>query len=68
MSKVNKLNYLFYFLEGRAARSIKELTLISATYDAAIAFLQDRFGRTEQVIAVRIHQIFPHVQRITKDN
>ncbi|XP_046863237.1 uncharacterized protein LOC124456982 [Xenia sp. Carnegie-2017] len=57
MSKVNKFNYLFSLLEGSAARSIKGLTLTSANYDAAIAILQDRFGRTQQVIAAHMDQI-----------
>ncbi|XP_046856149.1 uncharacterized protein LOC124449255 [Xenia sp. Carnegie-2017] len=35
----------------------KGLTLTSANYDAAIAILQDRFGRTQQVIAAHMDQI-----------
>ena len=57
MSKVNKFNYLFSYLEGSAARSIRGLTLTSANYDAAIGILQDRFGKTQQVIAAHMDQI-----------
>ena len=57
MSKVNKFNYLFSLLEGNAARSIKGLTLTSANYDAAIEILQERFGKTQQIIAAHMDQI-----------
>jgi hypothetical protein len=54
VSKVNKFNYLFSLLEGNAARSIKGHTLTSANYDAAIEILQERFGKTQQIIAAHI--------------
>ena len=57
VSKVNKFNYLFSLLKGNAARSIKELTLTSANYDAAIEILQERFGKTQQIIAAHMDQI-----------
>ena len=57
MSKVNKFNYLFSLLKENAARSIKGLTLTSANYDAAIEILQERFGKTQQIIAAHIDQI-----------
>ena len=57
MSKVNKFNYLFSLLEGNAARSVKGLTLTSANYDAAIEILQERFGKTQQIIAAHMDQI-----------
>ena len=52
--KVNKFNYLFSLLEGNAAHLIKGLTLISANYDTAIEILQERFGKTQQIIAAHI--------------
>ena len=57
MSKVNKFNYLFSLLEGNAARSIKGITHTSANYDAAIQILQERFGKTQQIIAAHMDQI-----------
>ena len=57
VSKVNKFSYLFSLLEGNAARSIKGLTLTSANYDAAIEILQERFGKTQQIIAAYMDQI-----------
>ena len=57
MSKVNKLNYLFSLLKGNAAHSIKGLTLTSANYDAAKEILQERFGKTQQIIAAHMDQI-----------
>ena len=57
MSKVNKFNYLFSLLKENAARSIKGLTLTSVNYDAAIKILQERFGKTRQIIAAHMDQI-----------
>ncbi|XP_046861889.1 uncharacterized protein LOC124455243 [Xenia sp. Carnegie-2017] len=45
------------FTATRCSTFDKGLTLTSANYDAAIAILQDRFGRTQQVIAAHMDQI-----------
>ena len=57
MSKINRFNYLFSLLEGNAARSIKGLTLTSASYDAAIEILQERLGKTQQITAAHMDKI-----------
>ena len=57
ISKVDKMNYLFSYLEGAAARSVQGLTLTEANYDAAIAILEERFGRPQQIIAAHMDEL-----------
>jgi hypothetical protein len=57
ISKVDKMNYLFSHLEGAAARSVQRLTLTEANYDAAIAILEERFGRPQQIIAAHMDEL-----------
>jgi hypothetical protein len=51
------MNYLFSHLEGAAARSVQGLTLTEANYDAAIAILEERFGRPQQIIAAHMDEL-----------
>lgn len=44
-------------LEGAAARSIQGLRLTESNYDAAIALLQERFGRPQCIIAAHIDEL-----------
>ena len=44
-------------LEGLAAKSIQCLALSEANYEAAIAILQDRFGKTQQIISAHIDEL-----------
>jgi hypothetical protein len=57
ISKVDKMNYLFSHLEGAAARSVQGLTLTEANYAAAIAILEERFGRPQQIIATHMDEL-----------
>ena len=57
ISKVDKMNYLFSHLEGAAARSVQGLTLTEANYDVAIAILEERFGRPQQIIAAHMDEL-----------
>ena len=51
-------------MEGAAARSVQGLTLTEANYDNAIANLEERFGRPQQIIAARMDELLKvhHVQ------
>ena len=44
-------------LEGPAAKSIQGLALSEANYEAAIAILQDRFGKTQQIISAHMDEL-----------
>ena len=54
ISNIDKFNYLNSVLEGVAARTIQGLTLTEENYDATIKLLQERFGRTQQIISARM--------------
>ena len=51
------MKYLFSHLEGAAARSVQGLTITEANYDNAIANLEERFGRPQQIIAARMDEL-----------
>ena len=57
ISKFDKINYLFSHLEDAAARSVQGLTLTEANYDTAIAILEERFGRPQQIIAAHMDEL-----------
>ena len=57
ISKVDKFNYLHSHLEGSAARSVQGLTLTEANYEAAVAILEERFGRPQQIIAAHMDEL-----------
>ena len=57
ISKIDKFNYLFSLLEGPAARAIQGLTLSEANYIAAIQILEERFGRTQQIISAHMDEL-----------
>ena len=50
ISQVDKFDYLNSVLEEPAARSIAGLTLTASNYENAVWILQDRFGKTQQII------------------
>ena len=57
LSAIDKFNYLHGLLEGPAAKSIQGLALSEANYEAAIAILQDRFGKTQQIISAHMDEL-----------
>ena len=57
MSKIDKFSYLKSLLEGAAARTIQGLTLSDANYDAAITLLEERFGRSKEIIAAHMDEL-----------
>ena len=57
LSVIDKFNYLHRLLEGPAAKSIQDLALSEANYEAAIVILQDRFGKTQQIISAHMDEL-----------
>ena len=57
VSKVDKFNYLNSVLEGPAARAIAGLTLTASNYENAVGILQDRFGKTQQIITAHMDEL-----------
>ena len=54
LNKVDKFNYLNSLLEGAAKRSIQGLTLLYANNDSTVEILEQRFGRTQQIISAHM--------------
>ena len=50
VSHVNKLNYLFSLLEGKAYRAVAGLDLRAENYENTIQILKTRFGKRQQII------------------
>ena len=57
LSPVDKFNYLHALVEGPAARSIQGLQLTEVNYEAAKQILQERFGKTHQVISAHMEDL-----------
>ena len=55
LSKIDKFNYLRSLLEGAASRAIQGLALSS--YDSAVEILEQRFGKTQQIISAHMEEI-----------
>ena len=51
LSPIDKFNYLKSLLEGPASQAIQGLSLSATNYQAAVKILQDRFGKTQQIIS-----------------
>ena len=51
LSPIDKFNYLKSLLEGTASQAIQGLSLSAINYQAAVEILQDRFGKTQQIIS-----------------
>ena len=54
---MDKFNYLHALVEGPAARSIQGLQLTEVNYEAAKQILQERFGKTQQVISAHMEDL-----------
>ena len=50
-------NYLFSLLEEQALRAIKGLAITEDNYKATIDILQERFGKTQQIIAAHMDEL-----------
>ena len=57
LSKIDKFNYLRSLLEGAASRAIQGLALSSNNYDFAVEILEQRFGKTQQIISAHMEEI-----------
>ena len=56
-STLSAIDYLHAFLEAPAAKAIQGLALSEANYVAAIEILQDRFGKTQQIISAHMDEL-----------
>lgn len=66
LSKIDKFNYLRSLLEGAASRAIQGLALSSDNYDSAVEILEQRFGKTQQIISAHMEEILK-LQPCTSD-
>ncbi|XP_068697018.1 uncharacterized protein [Montipora foliosa] len=57
LSKIDKFNYLRSLLEGAASRAIQGLALSSDNYDSAVEILEQRFGKTQQIISAHMEEV-----------
>ena len=57
MLKIDKFNYLNSLLEGTAFRAIQGLPITEQNYDHAVALLDERFGRPQQIISAHMDEI-----------
>lgn len=57
LTTIDKFNYLFSLLEGQALRSIKGLAITEDNYQAAVDILQERFGKSQQIISAHMDEL-----------
>ena len=57
LSKIDKFNCLRSLLEGAASQAIQGLALSSDNYDSAVEILEQRFGKTQQIISAHMEEI-----------
>ena len=57
LSAIDKFNYLKALLEGPAASAIQGLSLSESNYGATLELLQQRFGRTQQIISAHMDEL-----------
>lgn len=64
--KIGKFNFLRSLLEGAASWAIQGVTLSSSNYDSAVEILEQRVGRTQQIISAHMDEILK-LQPCTSD-
>ena len=57
LTNIDKFNYLLSLLEGNALRAIKGLAVTDGNYQAAISILQERFGKSQQIISAHMDEL-----------
>ena len=57
LSKIDKFNYLRSLLEGAASQAIQGLALSSDNYDSVVEKIEQRFGKTQQIISAHMEEI-----------
>ena len=57
LTTTDKFNYLLSLLEGNALHAVKGLAVTEDNYQAAIDILQERFGRTQQIISAHMDEL-----------
>ncbi len=55
--KIEKFNYLKYYLEGSAARMIEGMQITETNYETAKEMIKKRFGQTQNVITAHIEEL-----------
>ena len=57
LSTIDKFNYLLSLLEGNALRAVKGLAITEDNYQSAVDILQERFGKTQQIISAHMDEL-----------
>ncbi len=57
LTEVDKFNYLYSLLEGPGLRAIQSLTITAENYKSAIDIVNERFGKTQQVISAHMDNL-----------
>ena len=63
MSVVDKFNYLSSLLEGPAHQTIQGITLNEKNYESAVKLIQDRFGKSQQIISAQMEELLKLPER-----
>ena len=57
LTEIDKFNYLYSLLEGPGLRAIQGLTITAENYKSAVDILNERFGKTQQVISAHMDKL-----------
>ncbi len=57
LTEVDKFNYLYSLLEGPGLCAIQGLTITAENYKSVIDILNERFGKTQQVISAHMDNL-----------
>jgi len=57
LSQIDKFNHLHSLLEGQAAHAIQGSTRTDTNYNSAIELLQNRFGKTQNIISTHTDEL-----------
>lgn len=57
LTEIDKFNYLYSLLEGPGLRAIQGLAITAENYKSAIDILNERFGKTQQVISAHMDKL-----------
>ena len=57
LTTIDKFHHLYSLLQGQAQRTIKGLAITADNYQAAIDLLNERFGKTQQIISTYMDEL-----------
>ena len=57
LTEIDKFNYLYSLLEGPGLRAIQGIAITAENYKSAIDILNERFGKTQQVISAHMDKL-----------